>query len=48
MKINLLEDYVIFVDTRTRQNTYFKIVIVLFVVFVSLFLLCLLFKYLNE
>ena len=48
IETNLLEDYVNFVDTTTRQNTYFKIIIVLFVVIVSLFLFCFLFKYLNE
>ena len=32
IKTNLLEDYVNFVDTTTRQNTYSKINIVLFVV----------------
>ena len=36
-KIILLEDYVNFVDTTTRQNTYFNIIIVLFVNIVTLF-----------
>ena len=48
IKMNLLEEYVNFVDTTKKQNTYFKIFIVLFVVIVSLFSFHLLFKYLNE
>ena len=45
---NLLEDYVNFAETATKQNTYFKKLIVLFVVVVSFFLFHLLCKYLNE
>ena len=56
---NLLEDYVDyvnrslrehanFVDTTTRQHIYFKKFLFLVVVIISLFFLCLLFKYLNE
>ena len=39
IKTNLLEDYVNFVDTTTRQNTYVKIIIFFFVVIVSLTLI---------
>ena len=45
IETNILEDYVNFVDTKTRQNTYFKKYIVLFVLFITLFLVFLLFKY---
>ena len=42
---NLLEDYVNFVDTATKQITYFKKISILFVDLVSLILIFLLFKY---
>ena len=48
IKTNLLEDYVNFVDTTTRQNKYFKIIIILFVVITSLFLFFVSFNYINE
>ena len=39
IKTNLLEEYVNFVDTTTKQNTYFKIVINLFALIKSLFII---------
>ena len=36
-KTNLLEDYVNYVDTTSKPNTYFEIIIVLPVVIKSLF-----------
>ena len=47
-KTSLLEDYVNFVDRTKKQNTYFKLNIVLFVITIPLFLLFVLFKYRNE
>ena len=48
IKMNLLEDYVNFVDTRTKQNMSSNMIIVFIVVIVSLFVFFLLFKDLNE
>ena len=49
IKIDLLEDYVNFVDTTTKQNTlYSEIHIGFFVFVVSFVSFYLLFKYLNE
>ena len=38
IKTNLLEEYVNFVDNTKKQNKYFKISIILFVIIVFLFL----------
>ena len=38
-KRNLVEDYVIFVDTTKKQNTYFKIFLALFAIIVYLILM---------
>ena len=57
--MNLLEDFVDyvdgmqsmhvkFVDTTMKQNTYFEINIISFVIIASLFSFYVLFKYLNE
>ena len=48
IKRNLLEDFVTFLDTTTKQNSYFKIIIIFFTIMTTLFLIFLLFKYLNE
>ena len=48
IKTNLIEDYVNFVDTTTKQSTYFKKILILFAIITSLFLIFLLCKYLNE
>ena len=48
IKTNLLEDYVNFFDTTKEHNTYYKRIIILFVVIISLFLNFLLIKYTNE
>ena len=48
IKTNLLEEYVNFVDSTKKQNKYFKIIIILFVVILCLFLFFVLFNYLNE
>ena len=40
IKTNLVEDFVDCVDNTAKQNTYFKIVIALFVIIISLFLIC--------
>ena len=48
IKRNLLEEYVYFVDSTKKQNTYLIRIIILFVVNISLFLTFLLFNYLNE
>ena len=45
IKTNLLEGYVDFVDTTKKQNRYFKIILVLGVVILTLFLFFLLYKY---
>ena len=45
---NLPEEKFNFVDTTKKQNRYFKKTIFLFAIFISLFLIYLLFKYLNE
>ena len=47
-KTILLEDYVNFVNTTKKQNNYFKINIILFVIIMSLFLIFLLLKHINE
>ena len=39
IKTNLLEDYVNFVDLTKKQNKYFKIIIILFVVILCFFIL---------
>ena len=39
MKTNLLDDYVNFVDTATKQNLYFKIIILLIVFILTFFFL---------
>ena len=44
LKTNLLEEYIIFVDTTKKQNAYLTRITILFVVILSLFLI---FFYLN-
>ena len=44
----LVELFINFVDTTTKQNSYFKIFMFSIVTIVSLFLFFLLFKYLIE
>ena len=48
IETNLVEDYVNFVDTSTKQNTYLTRIINFLVVIISLFLIFLLINYLNE
>ena len=48
IKTKLLEEYVNFVDNTKKQNKYFKITLILFVVILFLFLSFVLFNYLNE
>ena len=48
IKTNLLEEYVNFVDITKKQSKYFKIILILFVVFLCLILFFVLFKYINE
>ena len=48
IKTNLLEEYTNFVDVTKKQNKNFKIIISLIVVILCLFLIFVLFKYLNE
>ena len=48
IKTNLLEEYVNSVDNTKKQNKYFKLNIILFVVISCLFLVFVLFKYLND
>ena len=48
IKTNLLEEYVNFVDNTKKQNKYFKMLIILFVIILCLFLFFVLFKHLNE
>ena len=48
LKASLLEDYVNLVDTRTKQNAYFKRVVFLIATITSLFLVSLWSKYPNE
>ena len=38
IKTNLLEDYLNFVDTTKKQNTYFEIILFLLAIIVSFFL----------
>ena len=45
IKANLLEEYVNFVHITKKQNRYFRILIILFVIIMSLFLFFVLFKY---
>ena len=45
---NLLEEYVNFVDNTKKQNKYFKLIIILFVVILCLFLVFVLFSCLSE
>ena len=47
-KTNLLEEYVNFVDNTKKQNKYFKIISILFVVILCLFFVFVLLDYLNE
>ena len=47
-KTNLLEDYVKFVDLTKKQNRYFKIFTLLYVVILCLFLFFVLFKYITK
>ena len=47
-KTNLLEEYVNFVDNTKKQNKYFKLILILFVVIPCLILFFVLFIYLNE
>ena len=44
IKTNLPEEYVNFVDNKKKQNKYFEIIIILFVVIFCLFLFFVLFK----
>ena len=48
IKTNLLEQYVNFVHVTKKQNKYFELIIILFMVNLCLFLFFLLYKYLNE
>ena len=48
IKTKLLEDYVNFLDSTKKQNEYFKKIISLIVATLCLFLIFVLFKYLNE
>ena len=48
IKTSSLEDYVNFVDSTKKQNKYFKIIIFLFGIIGSLFLIFVLYKYLYE
>ena len=48
IKTNLLEDYVNFANVTKKQNTYFKIIVLLFALILFLFLIFLLLKNLNE
>ena len=47
-KTNLHDDYVNFDESTKKQNTYFKINIILITIIMFLFLVFLLFQYLNE
>ena len=47
-KTNLLEEYVNFVALKRKQNLYLSRFIVLFMVIISLFLIFVLFKFINE
>ena len=48
IKTNLLEEYVNFVDNTKKQNKYFKITLIFFVVILCLFLFFVFINYLNE
>ena len=45
IKTNLLENYVIFVDTTKKGNKYFKTIVILIAIVLFLFLIFLFFKY---
>ena len=47
IKTNLLEEYVDFVDTTKKQNTYFKKIILSIAIIISSSLFYVLFKYLK-
>ena len=44
-KTNLIEEYINFVDNTKKQDKYFKIIIFLIVVIITLFLFFVLFEY---
>ena len=48
IKTNLLEEYVNFVDITKKQNKYFKVFIISFLVVLCLIIFFVLFKYINE
>ena len=48
IKTKFLEEYVGFVDCTKKQNKYFKVVLIFFVIILCLFLFFVLFKHLNE
>ena len=48
LKTNLFEDYIKFVDSTTKQNTYFKIIISFFVIKIFFDLFFVFFIYLIE
>ena len=48
IETNLLEEYVNLVDNTKKQNKYFKIIFILFLVILCLFSFFVLFNYLNE
>ena len=48
IKTNLLDEYVNFVDNTKKQQKYFEIRIIFFVVILCLFLVFVLFKHLTE
>ena len=48
IETNLLEDYINFVDNTKKQNRYFKRILILFVVILSLFLIFLLFNNISK
>ena len=48
IKTSLLEGYINFVNSTKKQNTCLTRLLFLFVVIISLFLIFLLLKYLNE
>ena len=48
IKTNLLEEYVNFVDNTKEQNKCFKLILFLIVIFMSLILFFVLFKYLTK
>ena len=48
IKTNLLEEYINFVDNTKKQNKYFKIILIFFMVVLCSILIFVLFNYLNE